>query len=87
MRRVMPIGILGLVVIAMGLVGSAGLAQNVEQVKPVFEHVIPNTEGKSMVALVVTYPPGAKIAGPSSCQVGIHLRSRADRRYSEPGWR
>jgi quercetin dioxygenase-like cupin family protein len=37
-----------------------GLAQNVEQVKPVFEHVIPNIQGKSMVAVVVTYPPGAK---------------------------
>jgi quercetin dioxygenase-like cupin family protein len=32
----------------------------VEQVKPVFEHIIPNAEGKSMVAVVVTYPPGAK---------------------------
>jgi quercetin dioxygenase-like cupin family protein len=32
----------------------------VEQVKPVFEHVIPNVEGKSMVAVVVTYPPGGK---------------------------
>jgi quercetin dioxygenase-like cupin family protein len=38
----------------------ARLAQNVEQVKPVFEHVIPNAEGKRMVAVVVTYPPGAK---------------------------
>jgi quercetin dioxygenase-like cupin family protein len=36
------------------------LAQNVEQVKSVFEHVIPNIEGKTMVAVVVTYPPGAK---------------------------
>ncbi len=26
----------------------------------VFEHVIPNTEGKSMVAVVVNYPPGGK---------------------------
>lgn len=39
-----------------------GLAQNVEQVKPVFQHVLPNAEGKSMVAVVVTYPPGAKSA-------------------------
>ena len=39
---------------------SPGLAQNVEQVKPVFEHIIPNAEGKRMVAVVVTYPPGAK---------------------------
>jgi quercetin dioxygenase-like cupin family protein len=35
-------------------------AQNVEQVKTIFEHVIPNIEGKSMVAVVVTYPPGGK---------------------------
>jgi quercetin dioxygenase-like cupin family protein len=39
---------------------SPGLAQNVEQVKTVFEHVLPNVNGKSMVAVVVTYPPGAK---------------------------
>jgi quercetin dioxygenase-like cupin family protein len=39
-----------------------GLAQNIEQVKPVFQHVLPNAEGKSMVAVVVTYPPGAKSA-------------------------
>jgi quercetin dioxygenase-like cupin family protein len=39
-----------------------GLAQDVEQVKPVFQHVLPNAEGKSMVAVVVTYPPGAKSA-------------------------
>jgi quercetin dioxygenase-like cupin family protein len=32
----------------------------VEQVKPAFKHAIPNIEGKSMVAVVVTYPPGAK---------------------------
>jgi quercetin dioxygenase-like cupin family protein len=44
----------------MALGVSPGLAQNVEQVKLVFEHAIPNTEGKSMVAVVVTYPPGAK---------------------------
>ena len=50
--------VLVLVAIALGV--SPGLAQNVEQVKPVFEHVIPNAEGKSMVAVVVTYPPGAK---------------------------
>jgi quercetin dioxygenase-like cupin family protein len=36
------------------------LAQNGEQVKLAFEHVIPNIDGKSMVAVLVTYPPGAK---------------------------
>src|SRR4026208_1234256 len=60
MRRVMRIGSLGLIVTAISLGVSPGLAQNVEQVKPVFEHIIPNAEGKSMVAVVVTYPPGAK---------------------------
>jgi len=60
MRRVMRTGSLGLIVTAISLGVSPGLAQNVEQVKPVFEHIIPNAEGKSMVALVVTYPPGAK---------------------------
>jgi quercetin dioxygenase-like cupin family protein len=33
-----------------------------EQVKPVFEHVLPNAAGKSMIAVVVSYPPGAKSA-------------------------
>ena len=51
---------LGLVLTAMALGVLPGLAQNVEQVKPVFDHVIPNIEGKSMVAVVVTYPPGGK---------------------------
>jgi quercetin dioxygenase-like cupin family protein len=60
MRRVMRTGSLGLIVTAISLGVSPGFAQNVEQVKPVFEHIIPNAEGKSMVALVVTYPPGAK---------------------------
>ena len=39
---------------------SPGLAQNLDQVKPVFEHIIPNAQGKSMVAVVVSYPPGGK---------------------------
>jgi len=50
---------------ALGLMGVApavplALAQTAEQVKPVFEHAIPNVEGKRMVAVVVSYPPGAK---------------------------
>ena len=53
-------GSVGLALTAIALGVSPGLAQNVEQVKPVFEHVIPNVEGKSMVAVVVTYPPGGK---------------------------
>ena len=60
MRRVKRTGSLGLALTAIALVISPGLAQNGEQVKPVFEHVIPNAEGKSMVAIVVTYAPGGK---------------------------
>jgi quercetin dioxygenase-like cupin family protein len=52
-----PVG-LALVAILLGV--SPGLAQNTEQVKPVFRQVIPNTEGKSLISVVVTYPPGGK---------------------------
>jgi quercetin dioxygenase-like cupin family protein len=56
----MPIRSLALLLIATVLGASSGLAQNAEQVKPVFEHVLPNAKGKRMVAVVVTYAPGAK---------------------------
>ena len=49
---------LALTAIAVGV--TPGLAQNLEQVKPVFEHIIPNAQGKSMVAVIVSYPPGGK---------------------------
>lgn len=49
---------LALTAIAIGV--TPGLAQNQEQVKPVFEHMIPNAQGKSMVAVIVSYPPGGK---------------------------
>jgi len=39
---------------------SVGRAQDGDQVRLAFEHEIPNIVGKSMVAVVVTYPPGAK---------------------------
>jgi quercetin dioxygenase-like cupin family protein len=47
-----------LLMVVLGV--SPGRAQNVEQIKPVFEHAITNAERKTMVAVVVTYPPGAK---------------------------
>ena len=59
MRRVTRTGF-GVVVTTIALGVPPGFAQNVEQVKLVFEHVMPNTEGKSMVVVVVTYPPGGK---------------------------
>ena len=60
MRRVIRTGSVGLALTAIALGVSPGLAQDLDQVKPVFEHVIPNVKGKSMVAVVVTYPPGGK---------------------------
>src|SRR3954469_8292544 len=64
MRRVIRTG-LGLVLAAIALGVPPGLAQNAEPSFDfagvnVFEHVIPNIEGKSMVAILVTYPPGGK---------------------------
>ena len=58
--RTVRTDLLALIVTAMSLSVSPGHAQNVEQEKPVFEHIIPNAEGKSIVAVVVTYPPGGK---------------------------
>jgi quercetin dioxygenase-like cupin family protein len=60
MWRVTRTDSLRLVLAATALGVAPGLAQNVEQVKPVFEHAIPNAQGKSMVAVVVSYPPGGK---------------------------
>jgi quercetin dioxygenase-like cupin family protein len=51
------------VCVALGVLALAvtfASAQDQEQVKVVFRHAIPNVEGKSMVAVIVSYPPGAK---------------------------
>nr|WP_298722116.1 cupin domain-containing protein [uncultured Steroidobacter sp.] len=60
MNRAMRMGFFGLLSTALTL--GVAAAQNVEQVKPVFEHALPNVPGKSMIAVVVSYPPGAKSA-------------------------
>jgi len=60
MKRLVRTGCLGLVLAAIALRVSPGLAQSSEEVKLVFEHAIPNIDGKRMVAVVVTYPPGGK---------------------------
>src|SRR6201993_1548445 len=60
MRTVMRTVFVRLLLPAIALELSTGFAQNLDQVKPVFEHVIPNAQGKSMVAVVVNYPPGGK---------------------------
>ena len=60
MRRAMRFLCLGLVFTAIALGVSAGPAQYGADVKVVFERAIPNIEGKKMVAVVVTYPPGGR---------------------------
>jgi quercetin dioxygenase-like cupin family protein len=45
---------------AIALATATGHAQELEEVKQVFEHAIPNIPGKSLAALVVSYPPGGK---------------------------
>ena len=60
MRRTLRTGCLSLVLAATALWVSPGLAQSSDDVKLVFDHVIPNIDGKRMVAVVVTYPPGGK---------------------------
>lgn len=49
-----------LVAVMIVLVASPAIAQDREQVKAVFEHSLPNVEGKKMVAVMVSYPPGGK---------------------------
>lgn len=60
MRAVKLTSSIAAVFTAIALGTAAGHAQELEQVKPVFEHAIPNIAGKSLIALVVTYPPGGK---------------------------
>jgi quercetin dioxygenase-like cupin family protein len=59
-RTVKLTGSVAVVFTAIALGTAAGHAQELEQVKPVFEHAIPNIAGKSLIALVVTYLPGGK---------------------------
>jgi quercetin dioxygenase-like cupin family protein len=60
LRRAMRTGSVTLVAAAIALGASPAIAQDREQVKVVFEHVLPNVEGKRMVAVTVSYPPGGK---------------------------
>ena len=70
---------------AITLGTGAGHAHELEQVNTVFEHAIPNIAGKSLIAQVVTYAPGAShrpIAMPGQPS---SLRSCAVWCHSQPG--
>jgi quercetin dioxygenase-like cupin family protein len=60
MNSLMRTGFLGILLAAIALGVSPGRAQDGGQVRPAFKHVIPNAEGKSLIAVVVSYAPGAK---------------------------
>jgi quercetin dioxygenase-like cupin family protein len=60
MTKTMRTVCFGLVLAATALRVPPGLAQSSEEAKLVFEHAIPNIDGKRMVAVVVTYSPGGK---------------------------
>ncbi|RXT42976.1 hypothetical protein B5V03_23795 [Bradyrhizobium betae] len=56
----MRMALFSLVATVMALGASPAIAQEREQVKLVFEHALPNVEGKRMDAVLVSYPPGSK---------------------------
>jgi quercetin dioxygenase-like cupin family protein len=60
MRAVKLTSSIAAVFTAIALGTAAGHAHELEQVDIVFEHAIPNIAGKSLIAQVVTYPPGGK---------------------------
>jgi quercetin dioxygenase-like cupin family protein len=49
---------LAAVLAAIALGPGTGDAREPEQVRRIFDHAIPNIPGKSLVAFVVSYPPG-----------------------------
>jgi quercetin dioxygenase-like cupin family protein len=59
-RRAMRTASVPLVVAAITLGASPAIAQDRDQVRVVFEHALPNVEGKRIVAVMVSYPPGGK---------------------------
>ena len=60
MRTIRLVYAPGMVCAAIVSARAPGHAQELEQVRPIFEHPIPNIQGKSLIALVVTYPPGGR---------------------------
>jgi quercetin dioxygenase-like cupin family protein len=88
MRIVVRTACLGLVLAATTLRVPPGVPQSSEEVRQVFEHVIPNIEGKSMVAVVVTYPPAGKSTAhhhAASAFIYAHVLSGAIRSQVDDG--
>ncbi|SFJ95283.1 Cupin domain protein [Bradyrhizobium sp. Gha] len=60
LRRATRTAAVPLIAAVIALGASPAIAQDREQVKVAFAHALPNVEGKRLVAVTVTYPPGAK---------------------------
>src|SRR5918993_5141379 len=60
MRAVDVVRSMAAMLTALALSPTTGYAHELEQVTTVFQHAIPNIAGKSLVAVVVIYPPGGK---------------------------
>ncbi len=59
-RRAMRMVFIPALAAAITVGDSPASAQAGDHVRPVFEHALPNVQGKRMVAVVVSYPPGGK---------------------------
>jgi quercetin dioxygenase-like cupin family protein len=59
-RKAVGAAFVWLVAAVIALGASPSIAQDREQVRVAFEHALPNVEGKRIVAVTVTYPPGGK---------------------------
>ena len=86
-RRALRTTFVALAAAAIALGASPAIAENRDQVKVVFEHALPNVDGKRMVAVMVSYPPGGQVAVPSPRSVGLYLRLCAVRRDPQPSRR
>ncbi len=60
MKAVKLISSIATALAAFALSSTDAHAHELEKVTTVFQHAIPNIAGKSLVAVVVTYPPGGK---------------------------
>lgn len=59
-RKAMRAAAVPLISATIALGASPAIAQDREQVKVAFAHALPNVDGKKIVAVTVTYPPGGK---------------------------
>ena len=60
MRKMIQAGSFALILAGLALGLSSSSSEDNEQVRVVFEHGLPNVDNRSMVAVLVTYPPGGK---------------------------